>query len=130
MARLRSSMAGDALRVGNITVNDSITYLGEIIRRIIEVAQPEKIILFGSAARGEMGPDSDLDFLVVKRGAKHRRRLAQQIYLNLFGITVPVDVVVVTPEDVQAYAGRSIPGCRRNVRKHVRIIGRAIQNRI
>ena len=39
--------------------------LHEIIRRIVEVAQPEKIILFGSAARGEMGPHSDVDLLVV-----------------------------------------------------------------
>ena len=42
--------------------------LEEIIRRVAEVAQPERIILFGSAARGEMGPNSDVDLLVVKRG--------------------------------------------------------------
>lgn len=40
--------------------------LQEIIRRIVAVAQPEKIILFGSAARGEPEPESDLDVLVVK----------------------------------------------------------------
>ncbi len=40
--------------------------LGEIIRRVVKVAQPEKIILFGSAARGEMRPNSDVDLLVVK----------------------------------------------------------------
>ena len=40
--------------------------LQEIIRRIVQVAQPQKIILFGSAARGEMGPNSDVDLLVVK----------------------------------------------------------------
>jgi predicted nucleotidyltransferase len=39
--------------------------LKEIIRRIVAVAQPEKIILFGSTARGEMGPNSDADFLVI-----------------------------------------------------------------
>jgi predicted nucleotidyltransferase len=42
--------------------------LDEIIRRIVEVAAPERIILFGSAARGEMGPNSDLDLLVIKSG--------------------------------------------------------------
>ena len=42
------------------TVSDEI--LQEIVRRIVRVAKPEKIILFGSAAREEMGPDSDLDF--------------------------------------------------------------------
>ncbi|HEV8717222.1 MAG TPA: nucleotidyltransferase domain-containing protein, partial [Candidatus Binatia bacterium] len=39
-----------------------------IIKRIVEVAQPEKIILFGSAAREEMGPNSDVDLLVIKAG--------------------------------------------------------------
>ena len=76
--------------------------LSEVIRRIVEVAQPERIILFGSAARGEMGPNSDLDLLVVKAGA-HRRRLAQKIYMNLFGVGQAVDVVVVSPEDIKRY---------------------------
>jgi predicted nucleotidyltransferase len=76
--------------------------LDEIVRRIVEVATPEKIILFGSTARGEMGPNSDLDLLVVKSGA-HRRRLAQAIYMNLIGVGQAVDVVVVTPEDVERY---------------------------
>ena len=38
--------------------------VAEIVRRIVKAARPEKIILFGSAARREMGPNSDLDFLV------------------------------------------------------------------
>ena len=82
------------------------TILDEIIRRIVEVAQPDRIILFGSAARGQMGPDSDLDFLVVKAGVAHRRRLAQQVYLGLFGIPVPVDVIVVSPQDIEAYGDK------------------------
>ncbi len=76
--------------------------LDEIIRRVVEAAAPEKIILFGSAARGEMGPNSDVDLLVVKSGA-HRRQLTQAIYMNLFGVGQAVDVVVVTPEDVERY---------------------------
>lgn len=77
--------------------------LDEIIHRIVEVAHPLRIILFGSAARGQMRPDSDLDLLVVAAGTPHRRRLAQQIYLRLFGIAVPVDIIVVTPEDIEAF---------------------------
>ena len=77
--------------------------LAEVIRRVVEVASPEKIILFGSAARGETGPDSDLDLLVVKSGVAHRRRLAQRIYRCLVGLEAPVDVLVVTPEDVEAF---------------------------
>jgi predicted nucleotidyltransferase len=75
--------------------------LAEIVSRIVEVVHPDRIILFGSAARGEMGPDSDLDLLVIKADVEHRRRLAQQIYLNLIGITTPVDVIVLTPEDIE-----------------------------
>ncbi len=75
--------------------------LGEIVRRIVEVAQPDRIILFGSAARGEIGPDSDIDLLVVKSGVSHRRHLEGEIYLRLGGIGVGVDVIVATPEDVE-----------------------------
>lgn len=76
--------------------------LQEIIRRIVKVAKPEKIILFGSAARGEIGPDSDVDILVVKQGV-HRRNTARIIRRNLFGVGVPLDIVVVTPEDIERY---------------------------
>jgi predicted nucleotidyltransferase len=77
--------------------------LAEVIRRVVEVASPDRIILFGSAARGETGPDSDVDLLVVKAGVIHRRRLAQRIYGRLVGLEVPVDVLVVTPEDVETF---------------------------
>lgn len=76
--------------------------LQQIIERIVEVAQPEKIILFGSAAREEMGPNSDVDLLVIKAGA-HRLDLAGQIYRNLHGVGEAVDVVVVTPDDIARY---------------------------
>jgi predicted nucleotidyltransferase len=77
--------------------------LDEIVRRIVEAARPDRIILFGSAARGRMGKDSDLDLLVVKSGVSHRRKLAQQIRLRMFGVGVPMDIVVVTPEDIEAF---------------------------
>jgi len=77
--------------------------LREIIRRIVKVAAPEKIILFGSAARGEIGPNSDVDLLVIKRGKFHRGRLTEKIYMNLFGVGQAVDVVVVTSDDVKRF---------------------------
>ena len=77
--------------------------LREVVRRVVEVARPEKIVLFGSAARGTpSGPDSDLDLLVIKEGA-HRGKLARAIYGSLAGIGKAVDVVVVTPEDVERF---------------------------
>jgi len=88
-----------------ITMHDTFMnsdLLKEVIKRIVEMAQPDKIILFGSAARGRMGPSSDLDLLVIKAGV-HRRQLAQAIYRNLIGVGFPVDIVVVTPEDIERY---------------------------
>ena len=76
--------------------------LDDIVGRIVEVAQPERIILFGSVAKGNMGPHSDVDLLVIKEGA-NRRELVAAIYMNLKGITVAVDAVVVTPADVERY---------------------------
>jgi predicted nucleotidyltransferase len=81
--------------------------LREIVQRIVEVAHPDRIILFGSAARGEMGPDSDIDVLVVKHGVPHRRRLEGEIYMNLRRLGVGVDVVVATPEDVEYLKNRA-----------------------
>ena len=80
--------------------------LDEIVRRIVEVAQPEKIILFGSAARGAMGPHSDVDLLIVKDGEK-LSDLQSAIYRNLHRADSPLgeafDVIVVTPAHVERY---------------------------
>lgn len=75
--------------------------LDEIVRRVVEAANPDRIVLFGSAARGEMGPDSDVDLLVVKAAAPHRRRLAQEIDRALMGLEIGVDILVQRPEDVE-----------------------------
>ena len=80
--------------------------LEEVIRRIVEVTQPDRIVLFGSAVRGRHDSFHDLDILVIKSDVPHRRQLAQQIHLNLFGIGLPVDIIVVTPEDIQAFRDR------------------------
>jgi predicted nucleotidyltransferase len=77
--------------------------LEDVIRCVIEAAQPEKIILFGSAARGEMGPNSDVDLLVIKGGKFDHGRVTTAIYRNLNGADAAVDVVVVTPEEVERY---------------------------
>jgi uncharacterized protein len=75
--------------------------LQDVTRRIVETVRPQRIVLFGSAARGTMTRDSDLDVLVIMRGPVHRRHLAQNIQRNLHGVALPVDVVVVTEEDVR-----------------------------
>ncbi len=77
--------------------------LSELIERIVETAHPLRIILFGSAARGEMRMGSDVDVLVVVPDGIHRRKAAQQISVNLVGFGLPVDVVVATPSDLERY---------------------------
>lgn len=84
------------------TINEET--LQEIVRRIVETVAPEKIILFGSAARGEMGPDSDLDLLIVK-SCENQRETAWAIRRKLIGIGIgiPKDIIVVTPEDIERH---------------------------
>ena len=77
--------------------------LEKIVQRVVTVAQPERIILFGSAAREEMGPNSDVDLLVVKSGEFDQGRVLGDIYVSLHGVGQAVDVVLVTPEQVERY---------------------------
>lgn len=75
--------------------------LDDIIRRVIEVAEPERIILFGSAARGDMSRHSDVDLLIVKEGGD--ANLRTRIYEKLYGVRVAVDAILVSPADVERY---------------------------
>jgi predicted nucleotidyltransferase len=77
--------------------------LADIVRRVVEVAGPQQILLFGSAARGTMGPNSDVDLLVVKSGRFHRGRLIDAIYRSLRGAGAAVDVIVLTPDEIERY---------------------------
>lgn len=77
--------------------------LHEVTRRIVEVSAPERIILFGSYARGDFGPDSDVDLLVIKDGVDSTSAETGRIYRALQGIDVPIDVVVVRTSYVQRY---------------------------
>lgn len=78
------------------------TVLEDIIQRIVEVADPEQIILFGSAARGEMGRDSDVDLLIIRKGG-YDHDLVGRIYRRLWGVEAAVDAIVASPEDVERY---------------------------
>ena len=76
--------------------------LNEVIRRIVEIAEPARIILFGSAARGDMTRHSDLDLLIIKEGGD-ALDLMGQIYERLYGVGAAVDAIVVSPADVDRY---------------------------
>ena len=83
------------------TLNQAV--LDELVQRIVRAVQPLRIVLFGSAARGQLGPHSDLDVLVVMPDGIHRRRTAQTIYRKLLGIGFAKDVVVATESDIRDY---------------------------
>ena len=69
-------------------------------RRIGHEFRPNRVILFGSHARGAAGPDSDIDLLVIApfEGTGFRQSLR---ILNQLDIRLPVDLIVYRPEDVQ-----------------------------
>ena len=75
--------------------------IDEMVLRIVERFDPERIILFGSAARGDAGPDSDVDLLVVMPVEGSRREKAVEIGVAVNDIPVPKDIVVTTPEDFE-----------------------------
>jgi len=78
--------------------------LDEIVRRVRDAVQPAKIVLFGSAARSDMGPDSDVDLLVIVDRPDRHGRLTAEIYRRLYGIRTPVDVLVISQEEAERYA--------------------------
>ncbi len=70
----------------------------EITQRIVASVEPDRVILFGSRARGDNSERSDYDICVLKTGVPHRRTLAKQIYRLLYDSGAAVDVIVETPE--------------------------------
>ena len=75
--------------------------IDELARRIAEAVRPNRIVLFGSAARDELRPDSDIDVLVIMPDGVHRGHTTETIYRELWGFGVAKDVVVVTDSDVR-----------------------------
>lgn len=75
------------------------SYLQALVDSIVETADPERIILFGSAAREQMQDDSDIDLLVVKDRC-HRIHTAGRIYAKLPQKNTAVDIVIVWPEEL------------------------------
>lgn len=74
--------------------------LEQIVSTIVRECHPQKIILFGSHAWGTPGTDSDVDLFVVKETNESTRTVARTINRALWGRTVPLDLVVSTPNHV------------------------------
>jgi uncharacterized protein len=75
--------------------------LEKIIEKILEVIVPDKIILFGSRARGEARPDSDYDILIVKDGIENERQISKKLYVQFVGINESIDIIVKTPKSIE-----------------------------
>ncbi len=77
--------------------------IDQILRRILNNFDAEKIILFGSHAKGREQKDSDVDLLVIMDVSGSKRKIATEIDFSLLGVDVPVDVIVTTTEEVERY---------------------------
>ena len=72
--------------------------IAEIVRRVLSVAQPDKIILFGSAATGAMTRDSDIDLLIVEPDPGDRREEYVRIRQALRGMGFPFDIILIASQ--------------------------------
>ncbi len=72
-----------------------------IVRRIVDVFHPLRIVLFGSAARGEVGFNSDIDLLVVMPEGTPHLASAAEMHTKMFGIPAAIDFLVATPSDLE-----------------------------
>jgi len=82
--------------------NDRLEWIiKEMVERIVHRFHPERIILFGSVARGESGPDSDVDLLVVMPVEGSRREKAVEVGVAVNDLPVSKDIIVTTPEDFE-----------------------------
>ncbi len=74
------------------------TLVQEIVRRVLSAARPDQIILFGSAANGEMTPDSDIDLLIIEPDPGDRRKEYVRIRQALRGMGYPFDIILISTQ--------------------------------
>ena len=82
---------------------DAERWLPIIKRRIVTHFRPERIVVFGSQARGDATPDSDIDLLVVVENGRDRGPLLRSIRIALADVTVSKDIFVTTPGHAARY---------------------------
>lgn len=80
----------------------------QVVAQIVNLVHPLRVILFGSAAKGKMGPDSDLDFLVVVADKRQVTRVADCLNKGVRDRPAPCDFVIVADSTLKKHA--SNPG--------------------
>ena len=107
-------MAALNLDVPTVDIRKRIpqTVIRRLARQIAKQFKPQKIILFGSHAREMAAPDSDVDLVVVMNVEGSKRQKATEIDIALFGLDVPIDVIVMRPEELER--NRNQIGSRRS----------------
>jgi len=72
-----------------------------IVEKIVREIQPEKIVLFGSYARGDFSQDSDLDMFIIKDSKESSRMMRRKVDGLLWGRRFPMDIIVRKPAEVE-----------------------------
>ena len=78
--------------------------LAEIVQRVLRATAPERIVLFGSRARGDQRPGSDYDLLIIQDSEQPRYRRSAPLYAALADLPVEIDVMVYTPAEVHDWS--------------------------
>ncbi|MEI7833478.1 MAG: nucleotidyltransferase domain-containing protein [bacterium] len=77
--------------------------LDTLVQRICDAVHPLRIILFGSAASGEMSADSDIDVAVVVPEGTDHHQTYEQLYPRMVGMGIAIDIIVTTPTQLATH---------------------------
>jgi uncharacterized protein len=78
-------------------------HITDMVRRIVEGTSPARVILYGSYARNEADPDSDVDLLVLFETLENRREMVTALYESVSDINVPKDILIATTAEYERF---------------------------
>ena len=73
--------------------------INEVVHKITDYYNPEKVILFGSCVDGNLNANSDIDLILIKQTTEPKHLRSAAIYKQLLGIKIPIDILVYTPDE-------------------------------